>query len=222
MDYHKHFIPLESDPLIFTQLAHKLGVRDGLEFIDILSLEDTTTPNQGSIAALILNLPPCSAYEREKGNEPLHTGHGNEEPIWVKQTIHNACGLYALIHAVCNVPGAIQPGSFLNQLMQAHNRTEFLNTSVTLEELYREAAVNGSSEAPPAGVEVDHHYICIIRQSGQLFILDGEMSGPILRDKPSVNTDTWPKQGLGVVREYTESEKNGSFNLLALVNTQDA
>lgn len=25
-----------------------------------------------------------------------------DDVIWFKQTIHNACGLYAILHAVCN------------------------------------------------------------------------------------------------------------------------
>lgn len=40
MCYTKHFIPLESDPQMFTRLMHDLGVSQLLEFVDVLSLED--------------------------------------------------------------------------------------------------------------------------------------------------------------------------------------
>ena len=38
--YHKHFIPLESNPELFTQLMHQLGGGPSLTFQDISSLDD--------------------------------------------------------------------------------------------------------------------------------------------------------------------------------------
>ncbi|KAK5442741.1 ubiquitinyl hydrolase 1 [Exophiala xenobiotica] len=38
--YAKHFVPLESDPAIFSSLMHRLGVKDQLEFVDVYSLDD--------------------------------------------------------------------------------------------------------------------------------------------------------------------------------------
>ncbi len=63
MPYEKHYIPLESDPEIFTELMHNLGV-SRLSFINVWSLEDNTLvfiPR--SILAFILVLPTCPAYE---------------------------------------------------------------------------------------------------------------------------------------------------------------
>lgn len=31
----------------------------------------------------------------------------------MKQTINNACGLYGIIHSVCNIPGIIDKGDYL-------------------------------------------------------------------------------------------------------------
>ena len=36
----KSFIPLESDPEIFTDLMHDLGTSSNLQFVDVWSLED--------------------------------------------------------------------------------------------------------------------------------------------------------------------------------------
>ena len=38
--YHKHFIPLESNPELFTQLIYQLGGRPSLAFEDVFSLDD--------------------------------------------------------------------------------------------------------------------------------------------------------------------------------------
>lgn len=57
--------------------------------------------------ALILVLPTSEAYERQiAGNEATrqdYAGSGDDEDVvWFKQTINNACGLYGILHAVCN------------------------------------------------------------------------------------------------------------------------
>jgi ubiquitin carboxyl-terminal hydrolase L3 len=36
----KHYIPLESNPDVFNELSHKLGLDERLEFVDVLSLND--------------------------------------------------------------------------------------------------------------------------------------------------------------------------------------
>jgi ubiquitin carboxyl-terminal hydrolase L3 len=235
MEYSKHFIPLESDPRTFTELAHKLGVSDCLEFVDVLSLDDEVDTIPGPVLALILNLPSCPAYEREKAKQPTHIDHENEGLVWLKQTINNACGLYAILHSVCNVPGVIskrctyfpnllcmkltcvEPGSTLDELIKARNRAEYISNSNRIEESYKEAVLSSWSEAPPAD-EVDHHYICIIKKSRRLFLLDGDMRGPIHRGQLLDDEDAWTEKGFNIIREYTESRKDGLFSLLALVN----
>lgn len=107
MSYKKHYIPLESDPNIFTELMHGLGVSRSLRFIDVPSLDDETLDFiQRPILALILILPSCPAYEQRTIQGQI-TANCNEKVVWLKQTINNACGLYAILHAVCNLPSFI-------------------------------------------------------------------------------------------------------------------
>lgn len=109
MIYAKHFIPLESDPDVFTELLHSLGGSDSLRFVDVWSLEDTDqlaiTPQP--VLAFVLVLPTTEDYEQRKAEQEagrkIHASNGDDENvIWFKQTIHNACGLYAILHAICN------------------------------------------------------------------------------------------------------------------------
>lgn len=107
--YRKHYIPLESNPMVFTELIHKLGVSTSLAFHDVLSIDD---PNLlGFIPrpalALILVFPTSTVYEEHKAKEEIsrddHVSRGEDEHvIWYKQTINNACGLYGILHAVSN------------------------------------------------------------------------------------------------------------------------
>ena len=110
MPYKKHFIPLESNPDVFTGLMHDLGVSNRLKFVDVWSIDD---PDQLAVVphpvlALILVLPSSDTYEQktsaEESNREAYSGNGDEEGVmWLKQTINNACGLYAPLHALCNM-----------------------------------------------------------------------------------------------------------------------
>lgn len=109
MYYDKHYIPLESDPQIFTDLMHDIGVSRSLRFTDVWSLDAVELHDfPRPVHALILVLPSCPAYEKQKTQQ---NEAGSDEVIWLKQTINNACGLYAILHCVCNIPGII--GNFI-------------------------------------------------------------------------------------------------------------
>jgi ubiquitin carboxyl-terminal hydrolase L3 len=104
--YRKHFIPLESNPEVFTALTHKLGVAESLEFQDVLSLDDLDLlaflPRPAY--ALVLVLPATEQYEARVTEEESNREEGQpcSDVLFFKQTINNACGLYAILHAVCN------------------------------------------------------------------------------------------------------------------------
>ena len=103
--YSKHFSPLESDPDIFSELMYRLGVDKALAFVDIYSLEeDNLHQIQRPVLAIIVIFPDDDAT-----NPPLTGFLEVPEPqrqkdavVWAKQTINNACGFYAILHAVCN------------------------------------------------------------------------------------------------------------------------
>ena len=107
--YRKHFIPLESNPEVFTELIHALGVSPSLSFQDVYSMDDPELlafiPRP--VHALVLVFPATKEYdervEREEKSLAPYDGAGEDEKvIYFKQTIHNACGLYALLHGICN------------------------------------------------------------------------------------------------------------------------
>lgn len=108
MAYRKHFIPLESNPELFTELIHRLGVSSAIGFHDVLSIDD---PELAFIPrpalALVLVFPTTATYEEytsdeEKLTENYAKSGEQDEVMWYKQTINNACGLYGILHAVSN------------------------------------------------------------------------------------------------------------------------
>lgn len=104
--YTKQFVTLESDPELFTKLIHTLGASQRLNFQEIYSIDDphllSFVPKP--IHALILVLPTTPAYEKSVAVEDcsvqVYTATG--KPIWISQTINNAYGLYAILHAIAN------------------------------------------------------------------------------------------------------------------------
>lgn len=114
----------------------------------------------------------------------------------------------------------IEPSSVLNCFTESHDRTTFLETNEEIARLYKKAALGGHSEAPSAEAEVDHHYISLVKRFGRLYILDGDMDGPMVKGNLEENEDLLGQLGLDVIQEYTKSDTDGSFSLLALVKSE--
>lgn len=97
----KHFIPLESNPDVFNALIGHLGASKRLAFQDVISLDE---PELRPLA-LILVFPTPEDYEVRRAAEHGEHGEwrsGDGNVLWFKQTINNACGLYAILHALTN------------------------------------------------------------------------------------------------------------------------
>lgn len=99
----------ENNPEVMTSLVHKLGLSPELAWHDVYSLDDPSlldfVPRPAH--ALLLVFPVSSAYnkarEEEDSSLPEYAGTGPEEEVlWFRQTIGNACGLMGILHATCN------------------------------------------------------------------------------------------------------------------------
>lgn len=198
--WRKHFLPLESNPDVFTELIHKLGMSDSLSFQDVYSLDDpellALIPRPAH--ALVLVFPTTRAYEKRVVDEDArlteYVGCGDGEGVvFFKQTINNACGLYAILHGICNGSARALMGMFTVALGSASRDQQLkltgigdealmasllkactplkpderglaLEDSKELEEAYASVASKGDT-APPENpeVDVDYHYICFVK-----------------------------------------------------------
>jgi ubiquitin carboxyl-terminal hydrolase L3 len=113
----------------------------------------------------------------------------------------------------------IEADSFLGRLMATEDRTEYLENSEYLDAVYQQAATSGSSEAPPAEAEIEHHYVCFVKRSCFLYELDGDREGPMRRNVLEQDEDVLSKKGREVIQMYTQSDLEGSFSLLALIDS---
>ena len=100
---------VENNPDVMTTLVHNLGLSRDLSWHDVFSLNDPDllafVPRPSH--ALLLVFPTSAVYKKftteADASISEYTASGpQEEVLWFKQTIGNACGLYGLLHAVCN------------------------------------------------------------------------------------------------------------------------
>lgn len=96
-----------------TTFVHRLGLSERLSFYDVLSIyeRDLLAFTPRPAYALLLVFPISEQYEKfrveEDADKPDYEAKGEgEDPVWFKQTIRNACGLIAVLHAISN--GAVR------------------------------------------------------------------------------------------------------------------
>jgi ubiquitin carboxyl-terminal hydrolase L3 len=252
-EYRKHFVPLESDPEIFTSLIHKLGVSKKLVYEDIYDLDNPDFHPHPALALILLFSVSEEMYEaklaQKDAGKAEYEGSGNsEEAVWFKQTIHNACGFYALLHSVSNGEAKKFIGisctvtqhssltcpdsnSILGKLLQKavplklQERALVLEDSKELELAYAEAAKEGQTEAPEnIDVDVDFHYLCFVKsdKSDRVFELDGDRKGPVDTGITlSANEDILSPSVLALVKSRFEEAVDGSFSLMVLTELVD-
>ena len=192
----KTFIPLENNPSVFTDLIHRLGVSPKLGFYDVYSISepDLLSFIPRPCHALIF-IAPADVYNRVrasdwKSKELTYSGSGEQEPvIWFRQTIGNACGLYALIHAIGNGSASefVEKGSTIDELLtealplKPWPRADVFYHSEALEKAHMACAVKGDSPAPAAEDKVGYHFITFVKgKDGHLYELEGCWDGPIV------------------------------------------
>ncbi|KAH9881993.1 hypothetical protein J1614_001164 [Plenodomus biglobosus] len=239
----KRFIPLENNPEVMSALVHKLGLSQKLAFHDVFSIDDPDllafVPRPAH--ALLLVFPVSETYEQfrvqEDNDRPEYEGHGpDEEVIWYKQTIGNACGLIGLLHGVSNgtARSHIEPDSSLAKLLKEAiplkplERADLLYESEALESAHQDAATGGDTSAPAAEDHVDLHYVCFVKSAkNSLWELDGRRKGPLNRGQLAADEDVLSERALDLgVRSFLkrESEAGGGdlrFSLVTLAEALD-
>ena len=178
----KSVVPLESNPEVFTSFARNLGLSNEWSFMDIYSMTDDDLLSfiPRPIKAVILLFPLNAEIDHLSTSIPAETASG-ESPIWFKQTIRNACGLYALLHSLSNNSEILKDNSILKRFLDSTptengkyvDNLEVDDFLVSISEIYNDSSMKGDTLAPPAEDEVELHFITFIEHEGKVFELDG-------------------------------------------------
>ncbi len=239
-EYQKTFIPLESNPQVMTDLAHKLGVSEDLAFHDLYSLYDRDLidiiPDPLALLFVYPHSSTAESFEAiaKASTDPVYDKSGESEPVvYFRQTIRNACGLIGLLHCTTNNPSHIDAGSNLDKLLKAaiplkpEARAQLLVDSSELEAAHATSAQLGDTTAPPLGEDPDNSFIAFVKGKDDcLYELPGpDWKSPINHGPIAENVLSEQALDLGP-REFVKRETAGAagsmaFNCLVLAPILD-
>ena len=142
------------------------------------------------VKAVLLLFPISEKSEEER----LETTPSSVPDIlYMKQTIGNACGTIAVLHALSNL-AAKQGSGFedtsyirrflgMTRSLSPSDRGEWLENDSEIERAHIAIESRGQSSAPDREEEVDTHFIAfVLAQDGRTVVeLDGRREGPIVR-----------------------------------------
>ncbi|VDO68231.1 unnamed protein product [Schistosoma mattheei] len=139
---------------------NKLGVvEESWKFIDIFSLDDDMLAFVPEPVISLLFLYPL---ETSIENALLGVEDNSSKVVLIKQTVGNACGTIAILHAIVNNKQhlSIKDGSFLSSVLK-----EFENKTPA------ERGVIVESKAPNAESKTNLHFVCFVEHDGSLYEL---------------------------------------------------
>ncbi|TEB22877.1 cysteine proteinase [Coprinellus micaceus] len=166
------WIPLESNPEVFNKWAQRAGLVTKQDaFGDVYGLDDdilaiVPQPTQ-AVILLFPDVPEAKAHQTSEDERIAKDGQPHLDPtiFYVKQTIGNACGTIALIHALANSKVTWAPNSPLHDFIaetQGKNpeeRAQLLETRPLFANIHAETAQEGQS-AP--NIDTDLHFVCFV------------------------------------------------------------
>ncbi|KAJ1345942.1 hypothetical protein KIN20_000584 [Parelaphostrongylus tenuis] len=214
---------LESNPDTINSLMAKIGV-ETVECVDIVSFDDEVVNDLPKPQlAVILCLPD---YEKVHSlmapiyDKLLSEGAAAPENVFfMEQKIGNACGTFALFHALANVEDIVDLGSgpFRKWLdaakeVDVDQRSALLANDSSLAAAHNEAAIMGVSRQPD---EVEHHFVCYVNRDGTLYEIDSR--APFPRAIGETTGDTLVKDAGAACKQLMDELDNVSFAAMALL-----
>lgn len=147
---------LESDPEIFTNYFRSIGLSQAYEFAEVYSFDEEVSGE-----AIIL------AFRGTGQDGPVFDGVNIPSRYFLKQvdTLDNACGLIASIHAILNSGIEVAEGSILSELREGirdkspEHAADWLIHHEGLHNTHREFAQEGQSAVTDAP---NYHFVAVL------------------------------------------------------------
>ncbi|KAG8197055.1 hypothetical protein JTE90_004324 [Oedothorax gibbosus] len=222
-----NWLPLESNPDVMNKFLEHLGVPPSWGISDIISLDDELLSMVPTPVLAVLLLFPISEKYNDYCNEQeaiAKSGDQNTDPslYYMYQTIRNACGTVALIHAVANsrehfkLDPTTVAGKFIEDTksMSPQEKAEFLEGSNEISAAHEASAEEGQTEAPSLDDKCNLHFIALVQVNGKLYELDGRKTAPVAHG--DTNPDSFLKDAAKVCKEYMQRDpENLNFTALS-------
>ena len=184
--------PLESDPAIFNDYFHSIGLSKDVYFKEMLSLVDYSAllSINGPVLGVILN------FSRNENVKEEEFPKEDSVPYFMGQTkiLDNACGLIAALHCFGNAKKGelkFEKGSVLEEFfnkakpLSPLERAHLLENDDKFKKSHSKFSEKGQTNIEKQ-VKNDYvgHYICFMNIGGKLIELDGIKAKPsIIKDK---------------------------------------
>lgn len=187
------WMPLESNPDVMNKYLRAFGVPENWGFSDVVSLDEEYTETIPTpCLAMLLLCPVRKKPKKEKAEliEMMRLEHdGVAAGVYhMRQTIVNACGTIALIHALANNVGSLNlmPNSVLQRFLDAtkylnpKERGNQLENNGEISKVHQALAQEGQTGVPNIDDDVKNHFIALVNVDGKLVELDGRKPAPVV------------------------------------------
>ena len=200
------WLPLESDPDLLNTYCSDINSGLNAQFVDVYGFDDELLEMVPEPVKALMFLFPVDIRSKE------HTEFKGK--CWfAKQTINNACGTVAVIHALANTglaQGKVKQYIDETKNASALERGKKLESAKFIEEAHKQTAGLGTSEMDES---TTLHFVTFIPVEGRIVEFDGRYEHPIDHGK---YTD-FLKDAAKVVEDIVKKSEATSFNLMALV-----
>ncbi|KAJ1915733.1 hypothetical protein H4219_004150 [Mycoemilia scoparia] len=200
--------PLESNPDSMSELCKTLGVttikasteNTPVSFGDVYGLDDELLAMVPQPVLAVIFLYPINKasedqnlqHEKAQQQQQQHSEDGSQaiqtpSSLWfTKQTISNACGTIALIHALANnqdnvnftEDSALKRYFEKTKPLSPAERGQILETEAEIANAHKVTAQGGQTKPPDEGDNIYLHFVTFVLHDGGLWELDGRRARP--------------------------------------------
>ncbi|RNF00877.1 ubiquitin carboxyl-terminal hydrolase [Trypanosoma conorhini] len=234
----KRWLPIESNPNVMNAYLKALGVTNPkVEFCDVYGLEPDLLGFVPRPVFAMLLLYPISP-EMDAGDAKameMCAAEANEfvaknDIFFSRQTVENACGTMAILHAVMNnldCVGDLRKDSPLDYLLTVglnkmpEGRASLIESSSELDAAHMEASVGGVTPNQAIDASIDLHFTCFVHAKGQCVELDGRKPHPLLHGACAGNEEFVKVAAEAIQAKMSRDAGSLRFNIIALVHKSD-
>jgi len=223
------WLPLESNPDVMNSFLHNLGMPGKWAITDVYGLDPellAMVPQPVSAVLLLYPLTEKALTASATKDSAIQTEGQTLSPsvYFMKQSIGNACGTVALMHALANNTDTLELGgsplaAFFTQTAQQtpEQRAEALENFHELEAAHEAAGHEGQTAAPSRDDKLDTHFIAFVHVDGHLYELDGRRPAPVNHGVTS--PENLLSDAAKVVKSFMERDPTEvNFSVLALAS----
>ncbi|KAM0788648.1 hypothetical protein ACM66B_002750 [Microbotryomycetes sp. NB124-2] len=227
------WLPLESNPDSYTKWSAALGLdTNKWTFQEVYGLDDELLSwVKQPVKSVLLLFPITKAYEQYRKAQDEDIAKNGvqdvQDVIYFKQTIQNACGTMALLHALANSGVELQDGPLKTLFRNAQDKDPYERAAMLVEDdgvasevsrVHEDTASTGVTATPALSDDTDLHFLSFVEHKGNLIELDGRRESPVNHGKIQRGL---LEDSVQVIKHVIElSEGNVNFNVTTLSPAQ--